>query len=122
MVDRLTPADVSPFAASYTGDPNDAGFTSLHRAKRIRQGIAIQHRDAQTNLKRQAEDDKTKYGDALEVINFNIAESEQLQTTVLEGGTVWPGLYSVLFGAGGVLCGRNFLKRPGDLSPDEVEA
>jgi hypothetical protein len=93
----------------------------LYRAKEIRQKIAIQHRDAQTSLKRQAEDDKTQYGDALDVINYNIAESEQFQATVLEGGTVWPGLYSILFGAGGVLAGRNFLKRPGDLSPDEVD-
>lgn len=123
IADYLTPAQVPQRTAEYvSGDPNLSGFTSLHKVKQIRQDVLITHRDTQLDLKRQAEDDKLHYSDALEVIDFNISESQAVQDMVLNGTDTAPGLMTVLFGAGGLLAGRNFLKRPGDLSPDEVES
>lgn len=122
VADYFTPAHVPQRTAGYvSADPNLSGFTTLHKAKETRQDVLITHRDAQLDLKRQAEDDKLQYSDALEVIDFNISQSQTMQDIVLNGTDTTPGIMTVLFGAGGLLAGRNFLKRPGDLSPDEVE-
>lgn len=122
IADYLTPAEVPQRTAAYVSDdPNLPGFTTLKKAKEVRQDVLITHRDTQLDLKRLAEDDKLQYSDALEVIDFNISQSQTIQDIVLNGSDTTPGLMTVLFGAGGLLAGRNFLKRPGDLSPDEVE-
>lgn len=123
VADYFTPAEIPQRTAGYvSNDPNLAGLTSLKRAKEVRQDVLITHRDTQLDLKRLAEDDKLQYSDALEVIDFNISQSQTMQDLALNGTDTTPGLMTVLFGAGGLLAGRNFLKRPGDLSPDEVES
>ena len=122
VADYFTPAEVPQRTAQYvSNDPNLAGFTTLKKARKIRQDVLITHRDTQLDLKRLAEDDELQYSDALEVIDTNISQSQAIQDIVLNGTDTSPGLMTVLFGAGGLLAGRNFLKRPGDLSPDEVE-
>ena len=122
VADYFTPADVPQRTAGYVSDdPNLSGFTTLKKAKEVRQDVLITHRDTQLDLKRLAEDDEFQYSDALEVIDFNISQSQSIQDIVLNGTDTTPGLMTILFGASGLLAGRNFLKRPGDLSPDEVE-
>ena len=122
VADYLTPAQIPQRTAGYVSDdPNLAGFTTLQKAKETRQDVLITHRDNQLDLKRAAEDDKLQYADALEFIDLNISQSQTIQDIVLNGTDTTPGLMTILFGAGGLLAGRNFLKRPGDLSPDEVE-
>lgn len=122
VADYFTPAQIPQRTAGYVSDdPNLSGFTTLQKAKEVRQDVLITHRDAQLDLRRLAEDDEFQYSDALEVIDFNIGQSQFMQDIVLNGTDTSPGIMTVLFGAGGLLAGRNFLKRPGDLSPDEVE-
>ncbi len=122
IADYVTPADIPQRSAEYVSDdPNLAGLTTLKKAKEVRQDVLITHRDTQLDLKRLAEDDELQYSDALEIIDTNISQSQTIQDIVLNGTDTTPGLMTVLFGAGGLLAGRNFLKRPGDLSPDEVE-
>ena len=122
IADHFTPAEIPERTATYVSeDPQLPGLTNLHKAKKVKREVVIVHRDNQIDLKRMAEDDKLKYKDAFQVIDFNIEESTALQNVVLNGNAIWPGMNSILFGAGGLLAGRNFFKRPGDYGPDEID-
>jgi hypothetical protein len=120
-MDRVTPAWVAPQAPSYVGDqPKD--IYSLYELKTMQSEISIQHRDKQLELLRLAEDDTYGFQDAAGFIEPAILAASDLQNRVI-GDDVNPfsvsGLLMLLTGGA---VGRQFLKRPGDLTPDEHKA
>lgn len=122
LLDYVTPTYIPDRVAEYVEEPNAAGINVLANAKELRRDVLITYRDNQIELKRMLEDDNNKYKDTIETIDYYITESQNMQDIVLNGdGNIMPvGLVSLLTGVGGLLAGRNFLKRPGDLTPDEV--
>lgn len=123
LLDYITPTYIPDRVAEYAEEPNAAGINVLANAKELRRDVLITYRDNQTELKRMLEDDNNKYKDTIETIDYYITESQNMQDIVLNGdGEIMPvGIVSLLTGIGGLLAGRNFLKRPGDLAPSEVE-
>ncbi len=122
LIDNFTPAEVSRVAADY-GEVELDGITTLKNAKQVRVGIAIKHRNVQTNLRREAEDDSFLHGVANQFIDTSISEAETLQSIVI-GSPENP--YSLLgllapLGLGGII-GKTYMKRKGDFSPEEHEA
>lgn len=121
MLDAVTPGLMPKRTASYNGDPNAAGLTSLADLKEARSDTIIRHRDTQTDLMRQAEDDKVAYSDALGFIEGNIADSQNLQDTAVGSEDKPFSILGVLAGfTGGAAIGRT-LKRKDDFTPEEVE-
>jgi hypothetical protein len=123
MLDRLTPANPPKLALSYVGkDPNSTWF-SLYAARELQDDIVVKHRVCQTQLIRIAEDDKSAYQDAKKLIESSIKEAENLQNVVV-GSEAQPfSLLGILAGAtGGLSIGGAFIKRKGDISPDEAKA
>lgn len=124
VVDSITPADLPKATATYIGADPNTRFISLYEAKEIKQDVLVKHRETQKEMLRRAQDDKDYYQDAIGFITTAIAESMQLQTTVI-GDENSPGLLGYLAGlsglGGGLLAGRNLLRRPGDLTKEEVE-
>jgi len=123
LMDELTPIKIDERAMEYAGvEKESLGFISLADAEYLRTEIIIKHRDGQLNLKRIAQDDKIKYQDALGFIDANIDEARVLQG-ILVGNEDNP--YSLLgllapMGIAG-LVGRQYFRRPGDYTPEEVE-
>ena len=125
VADRLTPCDLPKSTASYVGiDPNPE-VVSLYDAKEIKQDVTVKHRETQKEMLRKAQDDKDYYHDAIGFITAAIDEAMALQDAVI-GDENNPGLIGYLAGisglGGGILMGRNFLRRPGDYTKDEHEA
>lgn len=122
ILDRFTPTDLPKPAAEYVGaQRNPLGLTTLHSAKELRNDAIITHRDTQTELRRQAEDDKYDYDNALRYIDSAIAEAELLQGVVVgEPGNPMSIAGVLAMFAPGLAIGR-MLKRKGDKSPEEVE-
>ncbi len=120
LLDRVTPSTIPKRAATYAKMPDKEGVQSLYDAEIIKRELGIVHRDNQLAFMRQIEDDKLAYDDARVIVENNIADSRELQSTVLNGVDMIPGVNSMLYGMGGLLVGRNFLKRPGDLTKEEA--
>jgi len=125
LLDEVTPATIPPRSVDYIGPDNpvaDVGqVPSLGDAQRIKDEIIIKHRDTQIDLLRVAQDDKFKYQDALGFIEVAIAESQQLQDLIVGSEDNPYSLLGVFASLGaGTLIGRQFLKRPGDYTPQEV--
>ena len=118
IMDCITPAWVSPQAPEYVGDqPKD--IYSLYELKLMQNEIAIQHRDKQLELLRLAEDDTYGFQDAKEFIEPAIQAASDLQNQVIGDDTNPFSVSGLLMLITGGAVGRQFLKRPGDLSPDE---
>ncbi len=122
LIDNFTPAEVSRIAADY-GEVELDGITTLKDAKQVKVGIAIKHRNVQTNLKRQAEDDSFLHGVANEFVDVSISEAETLQSIVIGSPDNPYSLLGLLapLGLGGII-GKTYMKRKGDFSPEEHEA
>lgn len=123
LLDEITPAKVNDRSVRYAEvDRIEIGFPSLADVKMLRTEILINHRDKQIDLKRIAQDDKLGYQDALEFIDASILEAEHFQSLVIGSESNPLSLLGLLAPLGiGTALGRQYLKRPGDLSPDEVE-
>ena len=123
LLDEITPAAVNQRIMDYAEvEPNDIGFPTLADVKRIKTEVIINHRDNQIDLKRFAEDDKLGYQDALDFIDASILEAEYIQTLMIGDETQPISILGLLAPLGiGTALGRRYLKRPGDLSPDEVK-
>lgn len=121
FMDGVTPAFIDKRVSNYIGEIPGVGVDSLRNAKRAKKQVIITYRDNQLGLRRDMQDDKNKYGDCIEQINLDISEAEVLQKNVMDGVGAWPGLNSVLFGAGGLLIGGKYIKRPKDYAPEEVD-
>ncbi len=122
LLDEVTPAAVNQRILDYSG-VEDVGFPTLADVKRIKTEVVINHRDTQINLKRLAENDVLAHKDALAFIDASIAESSYIQSLMVGSETQPISILGLLAPLGiGTALGRKFFKRPGDLSPDEVEA
>ena len=121
LLDMATPTPIPQRAADYACMPDLGGIGSLWDARLIEIELGINHRDNQLKFMRMIEDDKNSFTDAKQVIVQNMTDAGQMQRTVIEGVSGIPGVQSMLYGFGGLLLGRNFLKRPGDKSPDELK-
>lgn len=123
LLDEVTPAAVNDRIIRYAGmEPNDIGFPTLADVKRIKTEVVINHRDTQINLKRLAEDDVLAHKDALAFIDASIMESSYIQALMVGSETQPISILGLLAPLGiGTALGRKFLKRPGDLAPDEVK-
>ena len=128
-VDQITPVVVTPEVEYYTGVkiPQWCGFTTLSLFKQEDRRADLIHRDTQIELKRMVQDDKITYADVKAVTTPTIEQAEILQATLVGGAGdaagMLPGgglltLGLGLFGGGAL--GRK-IKRPGDLSPAEVD-
>lgn len=121
FMDRITPAEVSPHVSAYLGVEHD-GLTSLHDAKQKKDAVIIKHRDVQTDLLREAQDDEVAYKDAIVFIEASIAESQALQDLVVGSEDQPFSILGVLAGlTGGAAIGRA-MKRKGDLTVEEARA
>lgn len=125
LLEEVVPVTINKRAAEYAGmDKEDFGvIESLADARRVAIEIAMNHRDAQLQLKRLAEDDLINHGDAHGFISQNIAAGEQTLDLMI-GSEDNPfsimGILAYLgMGAGGLAVGRKYMKRPGDFSPEE---
>jgi len=119
MVDMGTPAMRPKITADYSG--KRPGITTLATLKDERALIVIKHRTAQTSLKREAQDDKLFYQDALTYIEHNIKESQIMQDMIIGAPDQPFSILGLLGGmAGGAAIGRA-LKRKGDMTPEEVD-
>lgn len=124
LIDRITPTQIPAEARAYA-DVNDS-WPTLYDAVRIKHKIIINHRTKQIDLLRMARDDKLAYQDAIDILQPYIDEGQAFQDLMI-GSEDKP--YSILgllaaagIGLGGLQIGRKKFKRPGDLSPQEVEA
>lgn len=121
LLDEVTPAAVNQRILDYSG-VEDVGFPTLADVKRIKTEVVINHRDIQINLKRLAEDDVLAHKDALAFIDASIMESTYIQSLMVGSEAQPISILGLLAPLGiGTALGRKFLKRPGDLAPDEVE-
>jgi len=121
LVDSLTPVMVPKQALQYIGRSD--GWTSLRDARDIRVDILITHRDRQLELIRDVEDDRYAYEDALQLVEYNIREAEELQALVIGSSEQPFSILGILAGAfPGLAIGSLLLKRPQDYTKDQVEA
>jgi len=121
LIDSLTPVIIPEQALQYVGRSN--GWTSLRDARDIRTNILITHRDKQLELIRNVEDDKYAYEDALQLVEYNIREAEELQALVIGSSEQPFSILGILAGAfPGLAIGSLLLKRPQDYTKDQVEA
>jgi hypothetical protein len=122
-MDKVTPCDIPDATARYAErDPNQ-DVTSLYQAKEIRSGIITKHRDTQVSLRREAEDDKAQFDDAVAVIDPAIQQADQLQAVVVGDETHPMSILGLLAGlAGGGFLGGRLLQRPQDYNEDEHQA
>lgn len=119
LMDRLTPADLSPHVSGYL-DIEHKDLVSLHEATQIKDQVIIKHRNTQTDLLRQAQDDETYYQDAITFVRESIAEAKQLQDLIVGSEDQPFSILGILAGfTGGAAIGRA-IKRKGDYSPAEV--
>jgi hypothetical protein len=122
FLDRVTPADAPKAALTYAGKDPNIVFASLYDVRELRGDIIVKHRTAQTDLLRQAEDDKYAYQDAYALTESSIREAEYLQDIIVGNEKQPFSILGILAGfTGGAAIGKA-LKRKGDLSPDEAQA
>jgi len=129
--DMATPVVLAPEIQEYTGVeiPQWIGFTTLHFYKQEVRRVNIVHDRKQIKLKRLMQDDKLDYSIVHSIQIPAVEQAELLQGTIVgaseKGLSMLPGgaglltLGVGLFGGGAI--GRK-IKRPGDLSPEEVDA
>lgn len=121
LVDRVTPADVSPHAPRYIGqEPKD--IYSLYDLKRLQDDVSIEHRNVQVELLRLTEDDTFGFEIARGFIEAAIREAEEFKSKVIGDESNPLGVYTFLSLLTGGLIGRSYFRRPGDLTPDEARA
>ena len=121
LMDNITPASIDPIAANY-GEVKLEGITTLKDARQVQVGVTIKHRNVQTELNRLIEDDNFEHGVANQFINSSINEAEAFQDIIVGSPENPYSLLGLLAPLGfGTLIGKNYLKRKGDFSPEEVE-
>jgi hypothetical protein len=130
FLDKLTPADVPKPALAYLEkdpnkepgkDPNTVGFSSLYKAREIKNDIIIKHHDVQSDLLYKAEQDKYAYQNARDMIDASIKEAENLQDIVIGNEKQPFSILGLLAGAtGGGFIGYR-IKRKEDYTEDEVK-
>jgi len=123
LLNKIIPCDVPSEVINYTStEPNEV-WPTLDSAYKLKRKAIARHRARQLYYDRAAQDDKFAYQDAVDIVDLQIKESEQFKQQLIEGtpASYGIGLSAVLSSIGGLYIGRNFLKRPGDKSPEEVE-
>ena len=122
-MDEITPVKIDARSVEYAGvEKESLGFISLADAEYVKKEIIIKHRDGQINLKRIAQDDKLKYQDAFGFIDTNIEEARVLQGIIVGNEDNPYSLLGMLAPMGlATFVGRQYLRRPGDYTPAEVE-
>jgi hypothetical protein len=119
LLDRGTPADVHPSVSSYL-ELEHQEFTSLFDLKLKQDAIRIKHRDVQTDLLREAQDDEVQYSDAITFIETSIEQAQVLQDIAVGSEDQPLSILGLLAGfTGGAAIGRA-IKRKGDYSSGEV--
>lgn len=121
-LDKVTPADPpGPALAYIEAEPNSFGFYSLADARETKYQVELKHRTEQLVLKRRLQDDRLLHGDAINAVDYSIAESEIVQDIFIGSEDQPISILGVLGGSGiGLFAGR-LMKRKGDLDPKEAE-
>jgi len=120
VIDSITPVKVPNASLQYLNIELD-GWMNLVEARELRDEIIIRHRNNQRDYLRTAEDDKMYFNDAM-IIQENIKQTEEWQAMII-GDESHPfsilGIMAGLFP--GLAVGGVFIKRPTDLTKQEVE-
>ena len=123
LIERVLPAEYDKVAALYVGDdPNTAGIVSLHKLRQKKNVIIVKHRNVQTSLLRQAQDDDYDYELVVGFVDASIARTEELWAVVVGSEDQPFSIIGILAGAFPALMVGRLLKRKGDFTPQEHDA
>ena len=116
--DYLTPCWIDDRTAVYTeAELTNGPFTSIADAKRLGRELNFVHIEKREALLSEIEKDSRLHGFLVGAMQDNLIDARALQETLFSP----TGAFGALIGLMGLGTGAMFIRRPGDIRPEDVE-
>lgn len=126
-LDKVTPVNIDEQVRLLAGtEPNDFGpiGPTLYDARKIKNQLTSQHHFGMLGLQRQRADLDWRHNFAGGLLKISIDEAEAWQQAVIGSEDNPVSILGLLASMGltgvGTAVGRKYLRRPGDVTPDEL--